>query len=74
LGKIQFHLPGVIEMGEDIMKEKRKIDSVAQASTDLLHDQTAQLRALFPECVSEGKIDFDKLRANLALQCRLKII
>jgi adenine-specific DNA-methyltransferase len=35
-------------------------------SSDLLATATASLRQLFPEAVSEGKVDFERLRAFLA--------
>ncbi len=38
---------------------------VPATSGDVLAEQVARLRQLFPETVVEGKIDFDKLRATL---------
>jgi len=38
---------------------------IASASTDLAKEHAARLREVFPECVTEGKIDFEKLRATL---------
>lgn len=38
---------------------------VAATSGDVLETQLAKLGELFPECVAEGRIDFDKLRATL---------
>ena len=40
-------------------------EKVADTSGDVLADQVARLRGLFPEVFAEGKIDFDKLRATL---------
>jgi len=47
-------------------------DAVAQApervertSTNPLDDQVEKLKTLFPECVSEGRVDFEQLRAVL---------
>ncbi len=46
-------------------KQQVKRVPVAATSGDVLDDQVAKLKSLFPECVSEGKIDFDKLRSTL---------
>ena len=43
----------------------RKVESVAKASSDILSDQIEQLAGLFPEAITEGKVDFEKLRAVL---------
>jgi adenine-specific DNA-methyltransferase len=40
-------------------------DPVTHTSADLLAEQIARLKAIFPEAFTEGKIDFDKLRATL---------
>ena len=40
-------------------------DPLPTQSGDILAGQIAKLQALFPECVSEGKVDFEKLRATL---------
>ena len=40
-------------------------EKVASASGDVQQVQIDKLRALFPECLAEGKVDFDKLRATL---------
>jgi adenine-specific DNA-methyltransferase len=40
-------------------------DKVPATSGDVLEEQIAKLRTLFPEVIVEGKIDFDKLRATL---------
>src|SRR5687767_11723612 len=40
-------------------------EKVAASSGDVLAEQAAQLKRLFPDVVSEGKIDWDKLRATL---------
>jgi adenine-specific DNA-methyltransferase len=40
-------------------------EKVAGTSGDVLAEQIARLRTLFPEVFVEGKIDFDKLRATL---------
>jgi adenine-specific DNA-methyltransferase len=45
--------------------QKQKREKVGSTSGDVVADQVAKLRSLFPECVSEGKIDFGKLRATL---------
>src|SRR5947209_4012492 len=41
------------------------IESVETASPDLLTEQVEQLKRIFPQVFSEGKIDFTKLRATL---------
>ena len=46
-------------------EQSSKRDKVAPSSGDVLDTQLAGLCALFPECVTEGKIDFDRLKATL---------
>ncbi|MEI7837066.1 MAG: site-specific DNA-methyltransferase, partial [Planctomycetota bacterium] len=46
-------------------KQKRKPTPVARESADLRQENIARLRELFPEAVTEGKIDFAKLRETL---------
>lgn len=46
-------------------KTRRKKDAVAKTSPDLSAEQIARLKELFPECVTEGKVVFSKLRAAL---------
>ena len=43
----------------------QKGQPVARESADIIADLTERLKDVFPEAVSEGKIDFDKLRATL---------
>ncbi len=45
---------------------KRKTEAVASTSAALAEDQLARLREIFPECFTEGHVDFDKLRETLA--------
>ena len=40
-------------------------EPVAHTSSDLLAEQIARLREIFPEAFTEGKVDFEKLRATL---------
>jgi len=40
--------------------------TVRKQTPDLAGEQIARLRTLFPECVSEGRIDFDRLRIKCA--------
>ncbi len=47
------------------MNEPTTRQPVEHASGNVLAERVAQLARLFPEAVSEGKIDFDKLRAAL---------
>ena len=46
-------------------KRKLKAESVPRTSPDLVSEQIDRLKELFPEAVSEGKVDFDELRATL---------
>ncbi len=43
----------------------RKPDPVTTTSADINEERMTQLRQLFPEAFTEGKVDFDKLRATL---------
>ena len=47
------------------MSDRAGIEHVATVSGDVLEEQVAKLRGLFPEVFVEGKIDFDKLRTTL---------
>ena len=44
---------------------KRKAKSVEPTSGDLLAQQVARLKVVFPECVAEGKVHFEELKATL---------
>ena len=44
---------------------KPKIEHVQRTSPDLLRENIDRLKDLFPEVVTEGRVDFDKLRAIL---------
>ena len=44
---------------------KEEIETVEKTSPDLIVEQTEQLKNIFPEVFSEGKIDFDKLKTSL---------
>lgn len=44
---------------------KRKAPCVNRSSAELLNEQIEKLKDLFPEAVSEGKVDFEKLKATL---------
>ncbi len=46
-------------------KRQSKRQRFQRTSPDLLAEQVAKIQGLFPEVVTEGKIDFDKLRATL---------
>jgi len=46
-------------------KARSKPEPVDRGSADLLAEQVAKLRDVFPEAVTEGKVDFDKLRETL---------
>jgi len=43
----------------------RKTESVEQTSPDIIAEQIDRLKDLFPEAVSEGKIDFEMLKTML---------
>jgi hypothetical protein len=45
--------------------QRVKRQPVEHTPAPVLAEQTAKLRRLFPNAISEGKIDFDKLRATL---------
>jgi adenine-specific DNA-methyltransferase len=40
-------------------------ERISKTTPDLAHDQVERLKQLFPECVTEGRVDFDRLRATL---------
>ncbi len=42
-----------------------RTEQVARTSVNLSQERVTRLKDLFPECVSEGKIDFEELRAAL---------
>lgn len=44
---------------------KRVVEYVTKTTPDLTADQVARLREIFPECVAEGRVDFERLRATL---------
>jgi adenine-specific DNA-methyltransferase len=46
-------------------RQNRKGEAVATTSADFLAEQIARLKELFPEAFTEGKVDWDKLRATL---------
>jgi adenine-specific DNA-methyltransferase len=48
-----------------MMQRKRKGEAVATTSADFLAEQLARLKELFPEAFTEGKVDWDKLRATM---------
>lgn len=47
------------------MTSKRKAESVDRETPNILKGNVERLKALFPETVTEGKVDFDKLKAAL---------
>ena len=48
-----------------MIQQNRKGEAVATASADFIAKQVARLKELFPEAFTEGKVDWDKLRATL---------
>jgi adenine-specific DNA-methyltransferase len=44
---------------------KRVVEYVTKTTPDVTADQVARLREIFPECVAEGRVDFERLRATL---------
>ena len=49
------------------------IERVSQTTPDLSSAQVERLKQLFPECVTEGRVDFDRLRATLGDLEKMKI-
>ena len=47
------------------MDEKTRPEQVATTTADVVADQVERLKSIFPEAVTEGKVDFKKLRATL---------
>lgn len=47
------------------MTQEKKGETVAKVSDDLLAKRIARLRDIFPEALTEGKVDYDKFRAAL---------
>jgi adenine-specific DNA-methyltransferase len=47
------------------MDYERKIERAERMSADVNEERVAELRQLFPEAFTEGKVDFEKLRAAL---------
>jgi len=45
--------------------ENPAIDPITQTSADIFAERIAELRDLFPEAFSEGRVDFERLRAAL---------
>ena len=41
------------------------VDYVTKTTPNITEEQVERLKAIFPECVTEGKIDFEMLRATL---------
>jgi len=48
-----------------MIRQNRKGEAVATTSADFLAEQIGRLKELFPEAFTEGKVDWDKLRATL---------
>ena len=46
-------------------KSTKSKESVAETFPDFIDERIEQLKTLFPEVVSEGKVDFEKLRQSL---------
>lgn len=51
-------------MGEDAMI-RDDVEGVKRTSLSIIEEHIKQLRSIFPEAFSEGKIDFEKLKAAL---------
>ena len=47
------------------MKNKNQPDKVEQSSPSVVNERIEHIKNLFPECFTEGKIDFEKLREVL---------
>ncbi|PIY43623.1 MAG: hypothetical protein COZ06_22490, partial [Armatimonadetes bacterium CG_4_10_14_3_um_filter_66_18] len=52
-------------MAKNGKQRVRRGEPVAAESVGLLDEQIENLKQLFPEAVSEARVDFDKLRATL---------
>ena len=48
-----------------IKKSAKSKESMAETFPDFIDERIEQLKTLFPEAVSEGKVDFEKLRQSL---------
>jgi len=44
---------------------KRIVEYMTKTTPDVAADQVARLREIFPECIAEGRVDFERLRATL---------
>ena len=44
---------------------EKQIQYVTKTTPDITQEQIERLKEVFPECVSEGRIDFERLRATL---------
>ena len=44
---------------------EQNVEQVTKTTPDLAAEQVAHLKAIFPECVTEGRVDLDRLRATL---------
>ena len=47
------------------MSPKRKTEAVEKETPDIARDNIGQLKSLFPDAVTEGRVDFEKLKATL---------
>ncbi len=54
-----------LQKRDDMSKKMRRCEPVVRTSADLMDESMARLREIFPECFTEGRVDFDKLRATL---------
>ncbi len=43
----------------------KTVGQVAKVTPDIIQEQIERLKQFFPECITEGKVDFDRLRATL---------
>ena len=46
-------------------EQSKHSEPISKTTPDLADEQVEKLKALFPECVTEGRVDFDRLRATL---------
>ena len=53
------------------MENKDQPDKIEQCSPSLASERLEHLKQLFPECFTEGKIDFPKLREILGISIRV---
>jgi len=49
------------------MTRRPKTEKVNHEANNILRDKIAELKSLFPECVTEGQVDFERLKETLEM-------